>query len=972
MLEFHGRRQWALILSQLVLLILIGSLHGQEKLSQLVVNGIGKRFPAISGLVTYDRWPRPLRESPGAMMTAAISSDVSAIATGCGHPNQPGELVLWDAATGRERWVRPYSRGIRSVVFSSDGKRLVTGGFDGMARIIEVSSGQLLKELTGHTDAINAVAISGDDRWLVTGSHDKTAILWNLADATKVRTFQGHTAPLLAVALNPRGTLIASAGRDNIVRIWNAETGDSLHAMVGHGDLVEMLAFSPKNSDLSSASWDGTIRVWDASSGMQRAMLQRNIRMTSVAYSPKGNELWCGGFDGQVAVWRPGDEKVLREFKVQNGATYAVGLSGDGTRLVTCGFEGTARLWQTDADGKLLQKFDRQLGLQNESQKIEQATWSPDEKSVATVHGDGILRLTRVTDGTGIGELRVEGDPIVLARFASEDGELFVATRSGDIYRWHPETKSDAKKIGSHGSSITAMAIVADGSKLISCAQGGSIQVRNLADGRELASLKADSAVTCAIPDPTGVWVVTGHSDGRVRWWDLEQSTEISSDIRLAHPVQAVAMASIGGTIAVAAHSSIELLSLTIDKKIVKVAGRKLLTVPDSLITHLVMANNGEQLLLGDSSGQLRVWSASGGGGARTLGRRHEGGVTALAIAPRSQTLITAGADRSAWLWHALSDLESIRPLASIPAHDKGVRYVALAKNRLITDGYDNHVRIWNLESGVEERDLGVPDTASASVLAPNGEHVAVGHWSKRIQIIELESGKRLDNIRGLPRGPYSIALSPAGDRMAAAYRELGAMVYDLKAIEADPVVTLPPDELPFTHVTFAPDGKSFVTCTGDFQRMDQPGKLRLHNATTGAVIQSFVGHTSEIKIANFDADGKRLISASGDKTVRIWDVASGQLRATLQHPIGTFAPIFVANSDLVMTGDYHGKVYLWDLTNPSAPVQVVPCHSDLVNRIALSDDLSVLVTGSRDGFTKFWRLSGQANQLRVVDATVP
>jgi WD40 repeat protein len=184
-----------------------------EPLSEVVATGIGQRFAAVRGPVSYDRWPTPLGDSPGAMMTVAITPGGSLVATGCGHPNQAGELVLWDAATGRERWCRSYPRGIRSIAFTTDGSRLVAGSYDGVARLITAADGKLLQEFRGHRDGINSVAISTDDRWLATGSLDQAVILWNLADGSQLRTFRGHTDDVLTVAISSSGKLLTSAGR---------------------------------------------------------------------------------------------------------------------------------------------------------------------------------------------------------------------------------------------------------------------------------------------------------------------------------------------------------------------------------------------------------------------------------------------------------------------------------------------------------------------------------------------------------------------------------------------------------------------------------------------------------------------------------------------------------------------------------------------------------------------------------------
>jgi WD40 repeat protein len=937
-----------------------GAAEPAARVSDIVAAGIGKQFPATGLPLHYDPWPTPLHAAPGAMMTAVITADGQWVATGSGHPSQPGELALWDAATGKRRWLRRYARGIRSLACTPNGRQLVAGGYDGIARLLDLASGQLLREFRGHAEGVNAVAVSQDGRWLVTGGLDSAVILWNLESGARIRAWQAP-ADVLTVAIRPDGQQIATAGRDNAVRLWNPESGELQHTLAGHEGSIEMVAFAPQGKLLASASWDGTLRLWNTATGVQQGLLRRETRLVSVAFEKDGKQLWCGGFDGKLARWDLASDAAAQEISVQEGAVFAVSLSADGSRIATCGFEGKAGLWQPD--GTRLQVFDPLRIAANESGAIASAAWSPREDQFALVQSDGALRLIQASDHSTVGELRIPGEPILQALFAPAGDTLYVATRDGQLYRWNPADKqASPKAIAKLAAATTLLSLVSDDA-LVLGSEDGVLELRTAKEGQLRARVQTGSSALCAALAADKRRVYTGHADGRVRRWDLETLRELPCEIRTAQPIRGIAVDPTRRLAAFASGSRIEIWEIQAGQE----KRRNALASPEGEITQLLLAPQSQQLISADSSGQIRLWTLEGGA-ARTLPRKTNGAITSLALAPRSETLISAGADGTAWLWQTQAVEEVVRPLASIPAHEKGTRYVALAQDkRLISDGYDNHVLIWNLASGEKERDLGMPDTASACVLTPDGKRIAVGHWSKRIGFVEVATGQRQDNLRGLPRGPYAIAVSPREDRMAAAFRELGALVYDLKSDEADPVITLPPDELPYTHVAFSPDGKSFVTCTGDYQRMQLAGKVRMHDAKTGALLQTFVGHTSEVKMSTFRADGKRLATACGDKTVRVWDVANGEAVATLPHPIGTFAPLFVEKSDLLLTADYHGEVYVWDYTQ-SALLQTVTCHADLISRLAISDDQSVLVTGSRDGTVRLWKLAGQGNRLRVVD----
>jgi WD40 repeat protein len=68
----------------------------------------------------------------------------------------------------------------------------------------------------------------------------------------------------------------------------------------------------------------------------------------------------------------------------------------------------------------------------------------------------------------------------------------------------------------------------------------------------------------------------------------------------------------------------------------------------------------------------------------------------------------------------------------------------------------------------------------------------------------------------------------------------------------------------------FSPDGKKIITASWD-------KTARIWDATTGKELQALEGHTSSVFSAAFSPDGKKIVTASGDKTARIWDATTGK-----------------------------------------------------------------------------------------------
>jgi len=173
------------------------------------------------------------RQSPFSDRVTALdfSPDGRWLAVGSGVPSRFGEVKLLNVASGEvDRDAGElHSDSVLAIRFSPDGRWLATASADKTARIVDPSTGAMLRTLEGHTHHVLTVAWSDDSRWLVTGSADQTAKVWDRETGEAARTIGGFGGELSAIAFLGRSPRFLSVSVDRHARIHDANNGAGVH-----------------------------------------------------------------------------------------------------------------------------------------------------------------------------------------------------------------------------------------------------------------------------------------------------------------------------------------------------------------------------------------------------------------------------------------------------------------------------------------------------------------------------------------------------------------------------------------------------------------------------------------------------------------------------------------------------------------------------------------------------------------------
>ncbi|KAG5927490.1 hypothetical protein E4U42_002167 [Claviceps africana] len=223
-----------------------------------------------------------------------------------------------------ERLLIGHAHNVCTLDVASDGSYLISGGWDGQARVWNLQKWETALMLAGHEDKAVWGVVALDAKTAVTGCADKSIRIYDLTQSTagEVQPKSTIYTPDVVRGLckvpenHPSGADIASASNDGTIRLWKL-SGQQVGELRGHESFVYSLTSLP-SGELVSAGEDRTVRVWKGSECVQ-TITHPAISVWTVAADAVTGDIVTGASDGVARVFtrRPdqvADQDTLAEF----------------------------------------------------------------------------------------------------------------------------------------------------------------------------------------------------------------------------------------------------------------------------------------------------------------------------------------------------------------------------------------------------------------------------------------------------------------------------------------------------------------------------------------------------------------------------------------------------------------------------------------------------------------------------------
>ena len=617
------------------------------------------------------------------ILTGAFSPDGERVITG----GWDGAARIWDARTSEPIATLGPGKGavVTGVAFSPDGARVAMAiNVGSVVEVCDARTGEKLQTLSGHTLPVLSTSFSPNGRQLVTGSADNTAIIWDLSPGRAATVLKGHSSQVRSAVFSPDGHKVVTASDDKTIRIWDVATGQQITSF-NAGDRTWDAEFSPDGNQIVSASVDQAAHIWDLGSGKLVLSLNgHHLPVTTAAFSPDGKLVVTASLDKTVRIWEASSGKSITELLGHSDIVTKAAFDRSGERIITTSWDSTGRIWMVHPsyDGV---RFIRPEG------GVVRLRFSPDGTRVlATAATDNLVRIWKSDFSAAIFVLRGHVGPVKDAEF-SPDGR-FIATASWDRTAriWDAGNGVLLATLEGHLDRLNDAKFSHDGARLVTSSKDKTARIWDVKTGKTLVVLSGHTdSVQSAVFSPDDRSIVTASADRTAGIWDAENGKLLATLTGHAFGVNSVVFSPNGKHILTASDDkTARIWDLNARETIATLSGHR------HIVLGAVYSSDGGRIATTSLDGTARIWDLEMAKTIAVLKGRDGDGLSDAVFNPNGSLVLKSEDDGSVGIWHLFASTDAL-----IDEGRKAARH-CLAREEREQFFLDSEPPIWCIEMG--------------------------------------------------------------------------------------------------------------------------------------------------------------------------------------------------------------------------------------------------------------------------------
>ncbi|RPH76634.1 MAG: WD40 repeat domain-containing protein, partial [Candidatus Rokuibacteriota bacterium] len=393
------------------------------------------------------------------------------------------------------------------------------------------------------------------------------------------------------------------------------------------------------------------------------------------------------------------------------------------------------------------------------------------------------------------------------------------------------------------------------------------------------------------------------------------------------------------------------------------------LNSPQGAIVDASFGPDGKRIVSAGGSGGTAVWDADTGEKLVAFQGDTEA-VTSARFSPDGSRIVTAGTDDVARVW----DANTGQQLLVLEGHTNDVLSASFSPDglRIVTSGgeyawlcdteCDQTARVWDANSGEQLLVLeGHTDRVSSAAFARYEPYIVTASWDKTARVWDAQTGQELARLEGDTRG-LTFASFGRSTWLVTASADTTAHVVDFWAVDQIRELAILRGHTDIlTSAQFSPDDLQIVTASHD-------RTARIWETLSGRQLAVLTGHSGVVQSAGFSPDGTRIVTVSAGSAL-IWRHADRKAevgRHNLTDLLAGFGDFRLSpDFQYLAATKYDHTVTAWDLATGRRLARLAG-HQDRITAMGFSHDGRRLATASKDGTLRLWDVHSGAELVAV------